>query len=174
MSGSMNRATLLGHLGGDPEIRRTQDGRPIATFSLATSEQWKDRNTGEKKEATEWHRIVVFNEALAGVVEKYLKKGAQVLIEGQIKTRKWQDKDGQDRYSTEIVLQGFNATLTMTGGGGGGSGYKPGGNGAGDYGYDGDRAAGASSAPASRSSGPTSGSFARDMDDDIPFAPEWR
>lgn len=171
MSGSMNRATLLGHLGADPEIRRTQDGRPIATFSLATSEQWKDRNTGEKREATEWHRIVVFNEALTSVVEKYLKKGAQVLIEGQIKTRKWQDQQGQDRYSTEIVLQGFNATLTMTGGGGGGSGYKPGGNGAGDYGSDPDRAAGRSS---SKSAGSSGGSFAGDMNDDIPFSPEWR
>lgn len=170
MSGSMNRATLFGHLGGDPEIRRTQDGRPIATFSLATSESWRDKTSGEKREATEWHRVVIFNEALCGIAEKYLKKGAQVLIEGQIKTRKWQDKDGQDRYSTEIVLQGYNATLNMAGGGGG-SGYKPGGNGASDYGSDPDRAAGR---PASQSNTATGGSFAHDMDDDIPFAPEWR
>jgi len=170
MSGSMNRATLIGHLGQDPEIRRTQDGRPIATLSIATSESWRDKTTGDRKEVTEWHRVVIFNEALCGVVEKFLKKGSQVFIEGQIKTRKWQDKDGQDRYSTEIVLQGYNAILTMLGKGDG-SGYKPGGNGAGDYGYDGDRAAGSTSKP---TTGSTGGSFARDMDDDIPFAPEWR
>lgn len=170
MAGSVNKVTLLGYLGGDPEIRRSQDGRAVVNFSLATGESWTDRRTGERRDKTEWHRVVVFNEALAGIVEKYLKKGAQVLIEGQIKTRKWQDKDGQDRYSTEIVLQGFNATLTMTGGGGG-SGYKPGGNGAADYGSDPDRAAGRTPR---QDSGPTGGSFARDMDDDIPFAPEWR
>ncbi|CDZ43062.1 Single-stranded DNA-binding protein [Neorhizobium galegae bv. officinalis] len=167
MSGSMNRATLLGHLGADPEIRRTQDGRPIATFSLATSESWRDRNTGEKRELTEWHRVVIFNEALAKVAEQYLKKGSQVLVEGQIKTRKWQDQQGQDRYSTEIVLQAYNASLTMTGGGGNGSGYRQGGNGPGDYGYEPDRAAGQSSRPASSSS--SSENFSRDLDDDIPF-----
>lgn len=155
MSGSLNRATLIGHLGADPEIRRTQDGRPIASMRLATSESWRDKHTGEKREKTEWHSIVIFNEALCKVAEQYLKKGAKVMIEGQIVTRKWQDQQGQDRYSTEIVLQGFNGQLIMLDRA----------NGAGDYGYDTDRAAGSSS----RQSASSSSSFSRDMDDDIPF-----
>lgn len=113
MSGSVNKAIIVGNLGADPEIRRTQDGRAVANLRIATSETWRDKSTGERKERTEWHRVVVFNEGLAKVAEQYLKKGAKVYIEGGIQTRKWQDKDGQDRYSTEIVLQGFNSVLTM-------------------------------------------------------------
>ena len=108
--------------GADPEIRRTQDGRPIANLRIATSESWRDRSTGERKEKTEWHRVVIFNEGLCKVAEQYLKKGSKVYIEGQLQTRKWQDQSGQDRYSTEVVLQGFNSTLTMLGGRGDGGG----------------------------------------------------
>ena len=113
MSGSVNKVTLLGNLGADPDIRRTQDGRPIANFSVATSESWRDKNTGEKKEKTEWHRVVVFSEGLAKIVEQYLKKGSKVYLEGMLVTRKWQDQSGQDRYSTECVLQGFDSKLIM-------------------------------------------------------------
>ena len=163
MSGSVNKVILIGHLGADPEIRRTQDGRPIASLSVATSETWRDHNSGERREKTEWHRVVIFNEGLAKLAEQYLKKGAQVYLEGQLQTRKWQDQSGQDRYSTEVLLQGFNATLTMLGGKREGSGYRPGGDGADDYGMDADRAAARSSTAQS------SGSFSRDLDDDIPF-----
>ena len=110
---SVNKVILVGNLGADPEIRTTQDGRQIVNLSIATSENWKDRNTGERREKTEWHRVVVFNEGLARVAENYLRKGSKVYIEGQLQTRKWQDKDGNDKYSTEVVLQGFNSTLTM-------------------------------------------------------------
>lgn len=110
---SLNKVMLIGNLGKDPEIRKTQSGKPIANFSIATSETWKDKTTGEKKEKTEWHNIVVFNEGLAGVVERYVKKGSKVYIEGALQTRKWQDKDGNDRYSTEIVLQAYNGQLIM-------------------------------------------------------------
>lgn len=173
MSGSLNKVTLIGNLGADPDIRRTQDGRPIANLNIATSEAWRDRNTGERKEKTEWHRVVIFNEALCKVVEQYVHKGDKVYIEGQLATRKWQDQNGQDRYSTEIVLQGFSAGLIMLSGRREGSGYRPGGDGAGDYGYDGDRAAGSSTSgstrgQSSRQSG-SSGNFSRDLDDDIPF-----
>ncbi len=113
MAGSVNKVILVGNLGADPEIKRTQDGRPIANLSIATSETWRDRATGERKEKTEWHRVVIFNEGLCKIAEQYLKKGAKVYIEGQLQTRKWQDKDGKDRYSTEVVLQNFNSNLTM-------------------------------------------------------------
>ena len=113
MAGSVNRAIIVGNLGADPEIRRTQDGKPIANLSVATSESWRDKNTGEKREKTEWHRVVVFNEGLCKVIEQYLAKGSKVYLEGQLQTRKWQDQSGQDRYSTEVVLQGFGSTLTM-------------------------------------------------------------
>lgn len=163
MSASLNMVQLIGNLGADPEIRRTQDGRPIASMRIATSETWRDKATGEKRERTEWHSIVVFNEALCKVVEQYVKKGSKVYIQGQLQTRKWQDQAGNDRYSTEVVLQGFNATLTMLDSNR--SGYQPGGNGPGDYGMDGDRAAGSST----RNSQATGSSLSRDMDDDIPF-----
>lgn len=113
MSGSVNKAIIIGNLGKDPEIRQTQDGKAICNMTVATSESWKDRNTGERKERTEWHRVVIFNDGLARIAEKYLRKGSKVYVEGQIQTRKWTDKDGQDRYSTEIVLQGFGSTLAM-------------------------------------------------------------
>src|SRR5215475_9710750 len=121
MAGSVNKVILIGNLGKDPEIRRTQDGRPIASLSVATSETWRDRATGERKEKTEWHRVVIFNEGLAKVVEQYLKKGAKVYIEGQLQTRKYTDQSGVEKYSTEVVLQNFNSNLTMLDGRGGGS-----------------------------------------------------
>ena len=113
MAGSVNKVILVGNLGRDPEIRRTQDGRPIANLSVATSESWRDKNTGERKEKTEWHRVVIFNEGLCKVVEQYVKKGSKVYLEGQLQTRKYTDKDGVEKYSTEVVLQGFNSQLTM-------------------------------------------------------------
>ena len=117
MAGSLNKVLLIGRLGADPEIKQMVNGKSVARLSLATSQSWKDKNTGEKKEKTEWHRIVVFNEGLVNVVQQYLKKGAQVYIEGQISTRKWKDEQtGQDKYSTEILIQGYNSSLTMLGG----------------------------------------------------------
>jgi len=113
MSGSVNKVILVGNLGADPEIRRTQDGKPIANLSVATSERWKDRNTGEQREKTEWHRVVIFSEGLCNVAENYLRKGSKIYLEGSLTTRKWQDQQGNDKYSTEVVLQGFNSTLTM-------------------------------------------------------------
>ena len=123
MAGSLNKVLLIGRLGADPEIKQMVNGKSVARLSLATSQNWKDKNTGEKKEKTEWHRVVVFNEGLVNVVQQYLKKGAQVYIEGQISTRKWTDeKSGQDKYSTEIIIQGYNSSLTMLGGGNSGGG----------------------------------------------------
>ena len=127
MAGSVNKVILIGNLGRDPEIRSTQDGREIANLAIATSESWKDKNTGERKEKTEWHRVVVFNDGLVGVVKNYLKKGSKVYVEGALQTRKWTNKDGQEQYSTEVVLQGFGGTLTMLDGpkgGGESSGYS--------------------------------------------------
>ena len=120
MAGSVNKVILVGNLGKDPEIRRTQDGRPIANLRVATTETWRDKATGERREKTEWHSVVIFNEGLCRVAEQYLKKGAKVYIEGALQTRKWQGQDGQDRYSTEVVLQGFNSSLTMLDARGGG------------------------------------------------------
>jgi len=161
MAGSVNKVILVGNLGKDPEIRRTQDGRPIANLSIATSDTWRDKATGERKEKTEWHRVVIFSEGLAKIAEQYLKKGAKVYVEGQLQTRKWTDQSGVEKYSTEVVLQGFNAVLTMLDGRGGGSGGGFGDD-AGDFG---------SSSP---SSGPprrvaAAGARNSDMDDDIPF-----
>ena len=128
MAGSLNKVLLIGRLGADPEIKQMVNGKSVARLSLATSQSWKDKNTGEKKEKTEWHRVVVFNEGLVNVIQQYLKKGAQIYVEGQMTTRKWKDEQsGQDKYSTEIVLQGYNSTLTMLGGGntsGGGGGRQ--------------------------------------------------
>ena len=121
MAGRLNKVLLIGRLGADPEIKQMVNGKRVARLSLATSQSWKDKSTGEKKEKTEWHRIVVFNEGLVNVVQQYLKKGAQIYIEGQLSTRKWKDeKSGQDKYSTEIIIQGYNSLLTMLGGGSGG------------------------------------------------------
>jgi len=164
MAGSVNKVILVGNLGKDPEIRRTQDGRPIANLSVATSDTWRDKATGERKEKTEWHRVVIFNEGLCKVAEQYLKKGAKVYVEGQLQTRKWTDQSGVEKYSTEVVLQGFNSTLTMLdgrgGGGGGGFGDEPGS----DFG-----ASGPSASPAPRRVASGGGSRNSDMDDDIPF-----
>ena len=113
MSGSLNKVMLIGRLGQDPEVRSTQDGRSLCTFSIATSESWNDKNTGEKREKTEWHRIVVFNEGLVNIIQQYVKKGSNVFIEGQLQTRKWEDKDGIEKYTTEVVLQGFNSTFKV-------------------------------------------------------------
>ncbi|MCJ8506961.1 single-stranded DNA-binding protein [Rhizobium lemnae] len=180
MAGSVNKVILIGNVGADPEIRRTQDGRPIANLRIATSESWRDRNSGERREKTEWHTVVVFNEGLCKVVEQYVKKGAKLYIEGALQTRKWQDQNGNDRYSTEVVLQGFNSTLTMldgrgegggAGGYGGGRGSSGGGDFGGGYADDYDRAPSTSSSGSGRggqSSG-GGGGFARDLDDDIPF-----
>ena len=119
MAGSLNKVQLIGRLGADPEVKQMVNGKSVARLSLATSQSWKDKNSGEKKEKTEWHRIVVFNEGLVNVVQQYLKKGAQIYVEGQLTTRKWKDENtGQDKYSTEIVIQGYNSSLTMLGGGG--------------------------------------------------------
>ena len=118
MAGSLNKVLLIGRLGADPDIKQMVNGKSVARLSLATSQTWKDKNTGEKKEKTEWHRIVVFNEGLVNVVQQYLKKGAQIYVEGQISTRKWKDEQSdQDKYSTEIIIQGYNSSLTMLGGG---------------------------------------------------------
>jgi single-strand DNA-binding protein len=170
MAGSVNKVILVGNLGADPEIRRTQDGRPIANLRVATSETWRDKATGERREKTEWHRVVIFSEGLAKIAEQYLKKGSKVYLEGQLQTRKWQDKDGQDRYSTEVVLQGFNAVLTMLDRAGGGAGAGGGmGSGADDTDGDGFGSQGASPArkPAMAAAG--GGKRGGDMDDEIPF-----
>ncbi len=168
MAGSVNKVILVGNLGKDPEIRRTQDGRPIANLSVATSETWRDKNTGERKEKTEWHRVVVFNEGLCKVIEQYLKKGAKVYLEGALQTRKWTDKDGHDKYSTEVVLQGFNSTLTMLDGrGGGGAGASSPDSGD-DFGSSGPSGGSGGGAPARKPA--MAGAGKRDdMDDEIPF-----
>src|SRR5665648_410478 len=137
MAGSVNKVILVGNLGKDPEIRRTQDGRPIANLSVATSDTWRDKATGERKEKTEWHRVVIFSEPLCKVAEQYLKKGAKVYIEGALQTRKWTDQAGVEKYSTEVVLQGFNGTLTMLDGrSGAGAGGGMADSGQSDYGAD--------------------------------------
>lgn len=120
MAGSLNKVTLIGNLGADPEIKTLNDGKRVANFSLATSENWRDKASGERQERTEWHRCVVWNDGLIGVIEQYAKKGDKLYIEGELQTRKWQDQDGKDRYSTEVVLTGFRATLLLLGNGGGG------------------------------------------------------
>src|SRR5437870_10146923 len=165
MAGSVNKVILVGNLGKDPEIRRTQDGRPIANLSVATSESWRDKATGERKEKTEWHRVVIFNEGLCRVVEQYLKKGAKVYLEGQLQTRKWTDQQGVERYSTEVVLQGFNAQLTMLDRVGGGA--EAGTNG-GDFGSPGPTAA-RERKPAMAGTAGAAGAKRDDLDDEIPF-----
>ena len=161
MAGSVNKVILVGNLGKDPEIRRTQDGRPIANLSVATSETWRDKGTGERKEKTEWHRVVIFNEGLCKIAEQYLKKGAKVYIEGQLQTRKWTDQSGADKYSTEVVLQGFNSALTML------DGRSSGGSNLGPDDSSGDFGSGGPSAAPRRAV--AAGARNSDMDDDIPF-----
>ena len=162
MAGSVNRVILVGNLGRDVEVRSFPNGGKVANLRIATSETWKDKNTGERREKTEWHSVAIFQEGLVRIAEQYLKKGSKVYIEGQLQTRKWQDQSGSDRYSTEVVLQGFGGTLTMldgpsgsdNGGGQSGGGYDSGASGGGHGG-------------GGRPSG-------RDLDDEIPFNPEWR
>jgi single-strand DNA-binding protein len=169
MAGSVNKVILVGNLGRDPESRSFQNGGKVVELRIATSESWKDRNSGERKEKTEWHTVKVFNEGLANVAERFLRKGSKVYIEGALQTRKWQDQQGQDRYSTEIVLQGFNSVLTMLdgaqgGGGGGGRGGDDWSGGSGDAG--GGRGGGGRSGGGFGGGG---GGFADDLDDDVPF-----
>ncbi|HEX7533006.1 MAG TPA: single-stranded DNA-binding protein [Methyloceanibacter sp.] len=162
MAGSVNKVILVGNLGADPEVRQTQDGRPIVNLRVATSDSWRDKATGERREKTEWHRVVIFNEGLCRVAEQYLKKGSKVYLEGQLQTRKWQDQSGQDRYSTEVVLQGFNSTLTMLDGrqGAGGGEERQSGGGS-DFGRSGPMGGG--------KSGGGGASFDKELDDEIPF-----
>ena len=160
MAGSVNKVILIGNLGADPEIRHTQDGRPIANLRVATSESWRDKASGERRERTEWHRVVIFNENLAKIAEQYLKKGAKVYLEGSLQTRKWEDQQGQERYSTEVVLQGFNAQLTMLDGrqrDGAGESEQRGG---GDFGRSKPLGGGGSGGGAA---------FDKELDDEIPF-----
>jgi single-strand DNA-binding protein len=160
MAGSVNKVILVGNLGKDPEVRHTQDGKAIVNLSLATSESWRDKATGERKEKTEWHRVVIFNENLAKVAEQYLKKGSTVYIEGQLQTRKYTDKDGQERYSTEVVLQNYRGELTMLGG-------RPGSDAGGSYGSGDDFG---QSSPMERPRSPAkAANLNRDLDDEVPF-----
>lgn len=163
MAGSVNKVILIGNLGADPEIRRTQDGRPVANLRIATSDSWRDKATGERREKTEWHRVVIFNENLCRVAEQYLKKGSKVYIEGALQTRKWQDQSGHDRYSTEVVLQGFRGELTLLDRAGS-TGPSAGG---GDFGADEGGEFGA--AGPSRKVPVGAGAGRTDMDDEIPF-----
>lgn len=175
MAGSVNKVILIGNLGRDPEVRTFQNGGKVCNLRIATSETWKDRNTGERRERTEWHSVAIFQEGLVRVAEQYLRKGSKVYIEGKLQTRKWQDQSGQDRYSTEVVLQGFDGVLTMLdgrgeGGGGGGSygGGSGGGYGGGDYGGDQGGYGGDYGGGSGGGSGP-SRAPSRDIDDEIPF-----
>jgi len=170
MAGSVNKVILIGNLGRDPEVRISQDGKKIVNFSIATSESWKDKSTGERREKTEWHRIVIFSDGLAGIAERFLKKGSKVYVEGALQTRKWTGNDGVEKYSTEIVLQGFNSTLTMLDGRGEGGGYGGGSGGSdnGDPGYGGGTDSGGSSAGGSDNGG-GGNAPGGDLDDTIPF-----
>ena len=156
MAGSVNKVILVGNLGADPEIRRLNSGDPVVNIRVATSESWRDKNSGERKEKTEWHNVVIFNDQLAKVAEQYLKKGSKIYVEGSLQTRKWTDKDGIEKYSTEVVLQGFNSTLTML-----------------DGRSSGDDAP-ANSAPQAAAQNGRRASLKDSMDDEIPFAPEFR
>ncbi len=186
MAGSVNKVIIVGNLGRDPESRAFQNGGKVVNLRIATSETWKDKMSGERKEKTEWHSVAIFNEGLANVAEKFLRKGSKVYIEGSLQTRKWQDQQGQDKYSTEIVLQGFNSVLTMLdgpgggqGGGAGGGGRSGGGDdwaggGGNDYGSGGGSRGGGASGGGSRGGGGgfgggQGGGFADDLDDDVPF-----
>jgi len=183
MAGSVNKVIIVGNLGGDPEVRTFNNGGRVCNLNIATSESWKDRNTGERKEKTEWHKVSIFSDGLVGVAEKYLRKGSKVYIEGKLQTRKWQDQSGNDRYSTEVVLQGFDATLVMLdpkggGQGGGNDGWGAGGSGGasggGSSGGGGDFSGGSGGGSGGGSSGgqggaQAGGAFDSDLDDDVPF-----
>ncbi|MFD2649773.1 single-stranded DNA-binding protein [Devosia albogilva] len=167
MAGSVNKVILVGNLGNDPEVRNLPSGGKVVNLSVATSERWKDRNTGEQREKTEWHRVVIFSEGLARVAEQYLRKGSKVYIEGQLQTRKWQDQSGQDKYSTEVVLQNFNSSMVLLDGRGEGAGEGGGYGGGGDGGFRGvrDQGGGGGRRPAANAPAFEPGG----MDDDIPF-----
>ncbi|MEM6666234.1 MAG: single-stranded DNA-binding protein [Pseudomonadota bacterium] len=178
MAGSVNKVILVGNLGRDPEIRRTQDGRPIANLRIATSENWRDRNSGERRERTEWHTVVIFSEGLCKIAEQYLKKGSKIYVEGQLQTRKWEDQNGNERYSTEVVLQNYNSTLQMLdtrgqGGGmsdgdyGGGGGYVS--SGGGDFGQSGPMGGFSGGSGGRGAPQPAGGGYKDDLDDEIPF-----
>ena len=170
MAGSVNKVILIGNLGRDPEVRTFQNGGKVCNLRIATSETWKDRNTGERKERTEWHSVAIFSEPLARVAEQYLRKGSKVYIEGQLETRKWQDQSGQDKYSTEVVLRPYRSELTMLDGrdgGGGGGNFGGGGGGGNQMGYD-DRG-GDYGDSSSGGGGQSSPAPSRDLDDEIPF-----
>lgn len=177
MAGSLNKVMLIGNLGADPEVRSFQNGGKVCNLRIATSEQWKDRTSGERQERTEWHTVAIFSEGLVSVAERYLKKGSKVYVEGQLQTRKWQDQSGNDRYSTEVVLRGFNGTLTMLDGPGGQGSSQGGGGGQRSGGYGGgagggqsggwDQGGGSAGGGSGGSSG--GGSNYDDLDDDIPF-----
>ncbi len=179
MAGSLNKVMIIGNLGADPEVRSFSNGGKVCNLRIATSENWKDKNTGERQERTEWHTVAIFSEGLVNVAERFLKKGSKVFVEGQLQTRKWQDQQGNDRYSTEIVLRGFNGTLTMLdgaggqgGGGGGGGGYGGGSGGGGNYGGGqggGGWNQGGGGNGGSSGGGSGGGSNYDDLDDDIPF-----
>ncbi len=181
MAGSLNKVMLIGNLGADPEIRSFQNGGKVCNLRIATTETWKDRNTGERQERTEWHTVAIFSEGLVSVAERFLRKGSKVYVEGQLQTRKWQDQSGNDRYSTEVVLRGFNGTLTMldgaSGGGGGGGGQRGGsyGGGGGGGSYGGGSSGGGNDGGWNQGGGGSSGggsgggSNYDDLDDDIPF-----
>jgi len=172
MAGSVNKVILIGNLGADPEVKSFQNGGKVCNLRLATTESWKDRNTGEKKERTEWHSVSIFSEGLAGVAERFLRKGSKVYIEGQIRTRKWQDQSGNDRYSTEVVLQGPGSTLTMLDGrkDGGGGGFGGGNSGGGDSGGGWNQGGGGSGGGSGGGmGGGNTGGFDNDLDDDVPF-----
>ncbi len=162
MAGSVNKVILVGNLGADPEIRRTQDGKAIANMSVATSETWRDKNSGERREKTEWHRVVCFNDGLNKVIEQYVKKGTTVYLEGNLQTRKWQDQNGQDKYTTEVVLQPYTGVLTMLGG-------RNSGEGGGSFG--GSQTGGGGGQIGGPSGGGQAGGFggSGDIDDEIPF-----
>lgn len=190
MAGSLNKVMLIGNLGADPEIRSFQNGGKVANLRIATTETWKDRNSGERQERTEWHTVAIFSEGLVGVVERFLRKGSKVYVEGQLQTRKWQDQQGNDRYSTEVVLRGMNGTLTMLdgpqgGGAGGGGGQRGGGSfgggaagGSSEWGQTGGSSGGGWNQGGGSGGGFGGGnaggsasrsSFSDDLDDDIPF-----
>ena len=170
MAGSVNKVILIGNLGQDPEVRQFQNGGSVCNLSIATSENWKDKNTGERREKTEWHRVAIFSEGLVRIAQQYLKKGSKVYIEGKLQTRKWQDHNGQDKYSTEVVIQGYDGTLTMLDGRGEGGGMGAGGGrqmgydqgGGNNYGGGGQRGG------ARQMDGPAQ-DFSADFDDEIPF-----
>lgn len=169
MAGSLNKVMIIGNLGRDPEVRSFQNGGKVCNLRIATSERWRDKSTGENREKTEWHSVAIFSEGLVRVCEQYLKKGSKVFVEGQLQTRKWQDQSGNDRYSTEVVLQGYNGTLTMLDGrDGGGSGGYGGGDSGGGYNQGGGGYGGGSQG-GGYDSGPQGGGGNSDLDDEIPF-----